>query len=259
MATTPNLKEAIFEVNDGSDVNKNCTDTNHDQWTYNYGTMLVGSATMYSIVSLSLSHISTRLHDFQTKAAEQEKWKARVTGLLDSLLTRFFPREVNGQPASENIMVEILCEMRKTCNPDQTSFKAYTSRWLAVTTQLAPFTASLIIPKLKASAKGAAQQCSGEAQNWCGQNWNSATWDGFKGVGEQMSALGVIQSTLIEKMGQPATVSTGGTPTGEDEWGPPEMKPARKITVGDRTGAAILTAITIMGIITSAWWMLDGD
>jgi mannan endo-1,6-alpha-mannosidase len=55
LASTPNLEAGgSYAVNDGSDVRKNCTDTNHNQWSYNYGTMIMGAAYMYNIVSLCL-------------------------------------------------------------------------------------------------------------------------------------------------------------------------------------------------------------
>ena len=50
LASTPNLTPD-YQVNDGSAIRYNCTDTNHDQWSYNYGTMIMGSAYMYTIVS----------------------------------------------------------------------------------------------------------------------------------------------------------------------------------------------------------------
>jgi mannan endo-1,6-alpha-mannosidase len=58
MASTPNIGQD-FQVNDGSAIKYNCTDTNHDQWTYNYGTMIMGSAYMYSIVSFDSDSDST--------------------------------------------------------------------------------------------------------------------------------------------------------------------------------------------------------
>jgi mannan endo-1,6-alpha-mannosidase len=197
----------------------------------------------------------------QSKGAAQEKWKTRLTGLLDKFFSVFYPKTINGQPGSENVMVEILCEPSRRCNPDQTSFKAYSSRWLAVTTQLAPFTAGRILPKLRASAQGAARQCSGgDGGDWCGQNWNSPIWDGFKGVGEQMSALSAIGAVLIEKSPKPVTVRTGGTSEGDLTVGQDGRKnQLSKITGADRTGAAILTFLMVLCISSTAWWMVDGD
>ena len=41
-------------------------------------------------------------------------------------------------------------------------------------------------------------QCSGGSDGvTCGQTWNSTTWDGKDGLGEQMSALAIIQNNLI--------------------------------------------------------------
>jgi mannan endo-1,6-alpha-mannosidase len=158
-------------------------------------------------------------------------------------------------------MVEIQCEPKRNCNPDQTSFKAYTSRWLAVTTQLCPWTSALIMPKLRASAQGAARQCSGlDSGDWCGQNWNSDVWDGFHGAGEQMSALAVIGSTLIDKAPKPVTARSGGTSESDPNAGI-DITPQqfwRKITVFDRTGAAILTSLPVLVTFGAAWWMI-GD
>lgn len=50
LASTPNLTPD-FTVNDGSDIKKNCTDTNGMQWTYNYGALMMGAANMYDYVS----------------------------------------------------------------------------------------------------------------------------------------------------------------------------------------------------------------
>jgi mannan endo-1,6-alpha-mannosidase len=156
-------------------------------------------------------------------------------------------------------MVEIQCEGKKgdeACDRDQTSFKAYTTRWLAVTTQLAPFTASKIMPKLRDSAKGAAQQCSGgNEKTWCGQNWNVAEWDGFRGIGEQMSALAVIGTTLLEneEVQQLVTQDTGGTSKGDPTAGITVRYPyfLPNIQTADTVGASIITAvasITLAGI-----------
>lgn len=43
---------------DNTDTNNNCTDVDHFLWTYNSGTMIMGSAYMYNYVSKSLLHES---------------------------------------------------------------------------------------------------------------------------------------------------------------------------------------------------------
>ena len=171
----------------------------------------------------------------------------------------FFPAQFGG-----NIMQEIACEPQVTCNYDQPSFKAYLSRWMAATTQLAPFTATFINQKLHDSAMGAAGQCVGGTDGvTCGRTWNSKTWDGKYGVGEEMSALSVIQGNLISKVQAPVTQASGGTSQGNPAAGssgdksaqgtdPDQSKP---VTTGDRAGAGILTALVLGSLVGSVWWI----
>jgi len=157
-------------------------------------------------------------------------------------------------------MVEISCEWAKNCNPDQTSFKAYLSRWMAATTQLAPFLKDQIMPKLQASAQGAAQQCiGGDTGSKCGRNWNSGTWDGYTGVGEQMSALSVVQANLIDKAKKPVTGNSGGTSKGDPNAGGGRNTAVKytKITEGSKAGAGFLTALVMFAMVGGGWWMID--
>ena len=168
-------------------------------------------------------------------------------------------------------MVEVACEPQGTCNYDQPSFKAYLSRWMAATSQLAPFTESFIMEKLQASAQGAAGQCVGtggpgpaSAGATCGRTWHSTTWDGKMGVGEQMSALSVIQGNLIQKVAGPVTMNKGGTSKSDPSAGSSGDNPVsntddpavtRKITVGDKAGASILTALALGGLLGTTYWI----
>ena len=160
-------------------------------------------------------------------------------------------------------MVEVACEPLQSCNNDQPSFKAYLARWMAATTQIAPFTQDRIITKLRASAEGAAKQCSGGTDGkTCGRTWRSATWDGKSGVGEQMSALSIIQANLIQRVEAPVTADKGGISKGDPSAGthgdnPVVLDPliTRKITAGDRAGAAIITAITLVGLVGTMYWI----
>ena len=122
------------------------------------------------------------LTNYQTNASSI--WQNRLNMLIAGAAV-YFPTENGGLTLSE-----VACEKLATCNNDQSSFKAYMSRWLAVTTQLAPFTAQGITPKLQASAKGAAGQCSGGNNGrMCGRRWYTTTWDGSSGVGQQVPPL----------------------------------------------------------------------
>ena len=162
-------------------------------------------------------------------------------------------------------MVEVACETLNTCNNDQPSFKAYLARWMAATTQLAPFTKDFIIPKLKASALGAAAQCSGapRGNTMCGRLWFQKQWDTHQGVGEQMSAMSVIMNNLIQKVKGPVSLDNGGTSqsqpsAGTTDSGAPLALPklaTRKITAADRAGASILTALTLSSLLGTLYWI----
>lgn len=161
-------------------------------------------------------------------------------------------------------MVEIACEPQQTCNYDQPSFKAYLSRWLAATSQLAPFTYDYVKPKLRDSAIGAAGQCVGGTDGeTCGRSWHSKTFDGKYGVGEEMSALSVIQSNLITKVKPPVTQSSGGTSIGDPSAGSGGDHPQKAIdpnandhiTTGDKAGAGILTGLVLISIVGTTFWM----
>lgn len=172
----------------------------------------------------------------------------------------FFPT----QYGNGNIMVEVACEPQGTCDNDQPSFKAYLSRWMAATTQIAPFTANAIEPKLQTCAQGAAAQCSGGSDGTtCGRTWYSSTWDGKTGPGEQMSAMSVIQANLISKVGPPVTANKGGTSKSDPSAGSGGDNPVEvndpsanmKITAGDKAGAGILTALILGSLVGCVWWI----
>ena len=166
MAASPLFQEQnnMLYIWDNTDANNNCTDVAHYAWTYNYGTMLMGAASMYNYTNGS------------------EVWSGRVQQILTTTFSLFFPQEYGG-----SIMSEFQCEPSSNCNNDQSSFKAYLSRWMAVTALLVPDTYGQIMPKLEASANGAAGQCSGGTNGrMCGRRWYTPTWDGTQGVGQQV-------------------------------------------------------------------------
>lgn len=158
-------------------------------------------------------------------------------------------------------MYEVACEPNGKCDVDQKSFKAYLSRWMAQTIKVAPWTADQLKPKLRASAIAAAKQCSGGSQGvTCGMRWTQ-TYDGNYGVGEQMSALEVIGTMLIDNTAGPLTNATGGTSKGNPSAGggdtgtPPVSY--NEITTGDKVGAGFLTTFVLVGILGGAWWMVS--
>lgn len=157
------VQDNILYIWDNTDADSNCTRVQHYVWSYNYGTMLAGAAYMYNYTGGSTL------------------WEGRVQQILSSTFSLFFPEKLGG-----NIMWELQCEDTLICNQDQKSFKAYLSRWLAITGLLVPSTQAQIMPKLQASAMGAAGQCDGPG-NACGLAWNTQTYTGQTGVGEQVS------------------------------------------------------------------------
>ena len=162
-------------------------------------------------------------------------------------------------------MVEVACEPQESCNYDQPSFKAYLARWMAATTQIAPFTENFVMKKIRASATGAAGQCSGppDGGTTCGRRWYQGSWDNKQGVGEQMSALSVIQANLIQKVNSPVSSVDGGTSKSNPSagTGPVSNHPSgatvttKLITVGDRAGAGILTAVTLISLLGCVVWI----
>ncbi|EXJ69964.1 uncharacterized protein A1O5_07037 [Cladophialophora psammophila CBS 110553] len=229
-------QDNVLYIWDNTDANSNCTDVAHYAWTYNYGTMLMGAAAMYNF----------------TNGAEP--WGTRVNQILQGAFNLFFPAEYGG-----NIMTEFQCEPTMVCNNDQSSFKAYLSRWMAVTALIVPSTYDLIMPKLQASAAAAAQQCNGgDNGRMCGRRWYSS-FDGSTGVGQQMQALAVIGGSTIHPAIVPKTAVTGGTSESDPNAGtdadanPVQYSP---ITTADRAGAGILTVLCIGIIVGGSAWII---
>ncbi|KIN06326.1 glycoside hydrolase family 76 protein [Oidiodendron maius Zn] len=232
------LIDSNYKIYDGAHIETNCTDINKIQFSYNMGVWLLGAAMLYNHTNGSAI------------------WEQRVNSLLTSTLDTFFP---NG------IAYEVACEPRLTCSTDMFSFKSYLTRWLAQTTQMAPFTRNQIMPVLKSSAVAAAQQCSGGSNGrTCGLSWSKGTqWDGTQGVGQQMAAMSVIFTNLLQfengvQIGPPLTNSSGGTSVGNPNAGaqsvvdPTAITPA---TTADRAGAGILTTLTLVSVTALFGWM----
>jgi mannan endo-1,6-alpha-mannosidase len=166
----------------------------------------------------------------------------------------------------DQIMYEIACEPNGKCNVDQRSFKAYLSRNMAAAVKLAPYTADILNPMIQASARAAAQQCSGTAGpygargNICGLKWTAgAQYDGAFGVGEQMSALEIIQANLGPEVAGPLTNATGGTSKGDASAGSGRSSDPgapTNVTMADKAGAGILTTIVLVSILYFAYFMV---
>ena len=159
-------------------------------------------------------------------------------------------------------MIEVACERNGLCDHDQRSFKAYLSRWMGYTVLTAPWTRELIMPRLRASAVAAAKQCSA-GKGGCGLRWwQGGVNDGDVGVGEQISALEVMQNLLVDQVSGPVGEQTGGIskndPTAGSDGGNLVIE-HDSISMADRAGAGILTALVLFFMFGGGWWLVTGD
>lgn len=92
----------------------------------------------------------------------------------------------------------------------------------------------------------------------CGFKWSDGKgFDGNIGIGQQMSALGVVQASLVQVKGvkvvAPLTNSTGGTSVGDAAAGisKPEvaMMAIKPATLADKVAAGFLTVAVMGGVV----------
>lgn len=178
------------------------------------------------------------------------KWGQRLEGLVNQTLSYFAP---------DGYLVENTCEYTNTCTTDMTSFKGYVHRWLAQTTQLAPFTFPRIFPVLKSSARAAADHCTeGDNGRMCTFSWMPDSADKSIGACQQMNVLGALSSLLVEAARAPVTNSTGGTSQGDPNAGSakPSLHPRlHDIRTIDRVGGAFVTAAIALAVTGTFLWM----
>ncbi|EPQ63063.1 mannosidase GPI-anchored membrane protein [Blumeria graminis f. sp. tritici 96224] len=230
------LMTSDYKVFDGTQVTNNCASLDHNQWTYNVGVFMLGSAAMYNFTNGS------------------PVWEERVKGLLKSAQNFF-----------QNGVLFEGCESSGKCNIDQRSFKGYLVRWLAATAELAPFTHDTIMPLLTSSAKAAVKTCTaGASGSQCGLQWTMEAHDGSLGVGEQMSVLEVIQSHLLSSAPgwasevKGTSISVGNANAGSGS-GTHSLMVSHPSTVADRVGAGFLTLLMLVGVIAGSVAMAIGD
>ncbi|QLQ79489.1 hypothetical protein HG537_0C01360 [Torulaspora globosa] len=224
-------------VFDGAEIDENCTNIVKLEWTYNHGVVLGGLAYMYNATNGST------------------EWETRVTQILSGAESYFF---------KDSIMYESTCQQDTmvTCNNDQRSFKSIFSRMLGLTSVLVPSTQPIISNLLQKSAQAAAASCSGGTDgHTCGLNWLKQANDGMYGLGEQMSALEVIQNLLVNQRPAPFKADTGGSSTGDASAGlntssANVLQNQLNIQTKDRAGAAIITAVVLLVIVGGSIWML---
>lgn len=190
------LDRDTWAVYDGAHADKNCSDINRIQFSYSAAILTEGAAFMYNVTNSDL-------------------WRERTEKLTEALLKTFF---------SAGVAVEVACEKAGTCTSDMRSFKGLAHRWLAATTQVAPFVAAKILPVLRTSAQAAVEKCTGGTSGRaCSFSWAEGANGSLTGAGEQMNALAAVSSMLVSGAAAPGTNSTpagsgpvsgGGTGTG---------------------------------------------
>ncbi|RAK99369.1 glycoside hydrolase family 76 protein [Aspergillus ibericus CBS 121593] len=240
-ASTPLLNNETWNVADSTDVGNGCTTQGNNQWSYNYGTFLMGAAYMYNYTG-------------------KAKWKTAVDGLLNVTLDTFFPASYGG-----NIMSEVLCEPAEVCNDNEILFKGLVTGWLGFVALVVPSTYDTILPKLQGSAVAAAASCTGMNNNTCGVRWYPKKWDGWNGMEEEIAVTNVLSSALVNtKKTAPVTSSTGGNSTSDPNAGTgdntgSDTSTLSAITTGDKAGASILT-IAFVGMWGGmiAWMVIGG-
>ncbi|KAE8864231.1 hypothetical protein PTNB73_05116 [Pyrenophora teres f. teres] len=115
-STSVGLVDKDFNVYDGTDEKNGCADLNHNQWSYNVGVFLYGSAVMASYTKDSV-------------------WVDRTRGFIASA-NRTFTDPKTGA------LFESKCEGQtdpaNACNSDQVSFKGILARYLGATAKILP-------------------------------------------------------------------------------------------------------------------------
>ncbi|ABN64791.1 Defective Cell Wall [Scheffersomyces stipitis CBS 6054] len=222
-------------VYDGLTIDNNCSNITKYQWTYNQGLMLSGCAYLYNYT-------------------EDQKWLDRTLNLLNA--SQVFFMKIG------SVMYEAACQPSNNCNNDQRSFKAYFSRFLGMTAVMVPQTYDGIRQWLVDSANAAAKNsCTGGTDgHTCGLNWfNSTGWDGYWGLGEQISALEVIQNLRVRDFPPPLTANTGGSSKGNPAAGYSTLHTITsplELETKDLAGAGIITAVVGVSLVAAGVWLV---
>lgn len=223
-----------WPVYDGGSIEQSCNDTSSLEWTYNTGLYLSGAAVMYNYTG-------------------EQVWLDRTQHLWNRGKVFF--------NASTLIMYEAACQPSNQCNNDQRSFKGIYSRFLGLTSLMAPTLSDEIQRYLAATTTGVLSSCSGGTDgHTCGLDWTKGSWDGKYGLGEQISSLEALQNRLVWTRPPPYTEKNGGISKSNGTAGTVAKKQTTRneidIMTKDKAGAGIITAILLLIMLVTAWWMI---
>lgn len=226
------INETNWFAYDGATTTSNCTSMTPYLWSYNLALLVSGCAYMYNYTG-------------------EEKWYTRTLGFVGS--AKIFFDEYG-------VMYESACMRVHTCKTDQRSFRAYLARFLALTAVLVPDTYDTIYSRLEVTSKAVAQSCVGGTDgHTCGMNWSYPGWDQYYGLGEQMSALEVLQSLMVRSKQTILTLADGASSAGTADYGNQTYAPTAKLLdldKGDTAGASIITVIVGITIFALGYYVI---
>ena len=201
-------------VYDGTSVDNDCGDLNHLQWSGASGILLSAYAHM----------IATNVSTFQTTFLSLSQ-TARLTAPQPDIVnnaTRF--ESILSMTTSifvtnsTDVLTEPACIPNQTCNIDQIAYRGILARALATVRDsgAAADSNSTINTILSASAAAAGAQCSGgDEGTTCGSDWTAESFDGSRGLSEDLSALNVLLANLPQRVASGGGASNG-TEGGDD-------------------------------------------
>ncbi|KAH6951761.1 glycosyl hydrolase family 76-domain-containing protein [Fusarium avenaceum] len=213
------INNKTWAVYDGAKTTQNCSEINKIQFSAGPASLAMGAAFMYNFTDGS------------------DEWKKRTQDITSATLKTFF---------KDGKFTEIACS-KGTCPRDFITQKAQVHRWLAVATQVAPFTADSVLPALLKSAKSLKAEGNGD-------DALEQTLANFAVVSNLLIADSAAPSTEKETAGDksdkakesPSSTTSSGSSTSATD--------AADNAAPKGTGSGSLLAICVL--ILSSQWLL---
>ncbi|KAG0153003.1 hypothetical protein PDIDSM_1962 [Penicillium digitatum] len=185
-------------VREGTGGPNGCSLPDNTRWTYNYGVFASGAAYMYAYTN-------------------DTKWLDIANNLVDAIFATFFLPEHGG------VITDWECEASGECYKDANGplFKGLTVSWLADMAMVVPALKDKILPKLQISAEGAANSCTGNNENICGNRWYGG-YDGQTSMENAISGSQIMSAVMLKFLGassRPVSTVTGGNGTSDPNAG----------------------------------------
>lgn len=220
-------------VYDGTDTKHDCTVLLRSQFSYKAGLYISGAAYMYNI----------------TTGATQTEWKKQLDSLLNQTLSIFF---------SDGVVIDI-CEPSGKCNFGMQIFKGRLGQALIDAVEMAPYTSSIITPKLASSAKAAAKACSQSGKE-CPFVWTEKEGRTSEpSIYGQFNALSFVPGLLAGKAAVPIrtmkdgndSASTTGPGASSTSTGGPSATPTNTSmnTRVDSMSMAVMACFTLIACL----------